>query len=383
MKDSFSMFRLPALLLVLCSLALPTQSQTQTQTQRSTSSSNWTWNQSDDGKKIEVKVENKVEFNEDYTDVSAIPDEGALRIHDSRGAQTFRLVVTRGANGELKREYSVDGRTQPFDDRGKQWLREVLLKAVREGGLDAKNRVRRILKRSGTRGLIEEMGYVKGDYVRRIYFEEFLQVPGLSDADLKSALRNASTTIDGDYERAQLLLQVGTVFLGKRELIPDYFEAVNRFKSAYEHHRVLSGALKRDDLSREALSALVLSAAKIDSDYEKATFLIKAASRYQADEVLRKDWLSALRTVGSDYEHHRVLSGALKAPELSNEALLSLVESAARMASDYEKASFLIEALGHYQPNARLRAAFVNTAKTINSEYERGRVQKRMDKQDF
>jgi hypothetical protein len=53
------------------------------------------------------------------------------------------------------------------------------------------------------------------------------------------------------------------------------------------------------------------------------------------------------------------------------------------MQSDYEKASFLIEALKHYRSDPRLRSAFVETAKTIGSEYERGRVQKQFDRTDF
>ena len=48
-----------------------------------------------------------------------------------------------------------------------------------------------------------------------------------------------------------------------------------------------------------------------------------------------------------------------------------------------EKASFLLEAMNHYRTDARLRSAFVDAAKTIGSEYERGRVRKRFDKADF
>jgi hypothetical protein len=345
--------------------------------------STWTWNNSDDGRKIEVKVENKVEFNDDYSDVSAIPDDGALRIHDSRGPRTFRLVITRGSAGDLRRDYSVDGQPRSFDAEGRAWLRGVLLQAVREGGLDARNRVERILKQRGPRGLIEEIAYLKGDYVRRIYFEGLLQAPGVGHQDLKSALRNASTSLGSDYERAQMLLQVGRVFLINKDLVPDYFEAVSKIKSSYEHGRVLAGALKRDELSKEALAAIAQSAAKIDSDYEKASLLIKGAELYQGDLSSRMEWLHAVRTIGSDYEHHRALSGALKPNVISIEALSDLVRSAARMKSDYEKASFLIEAMNHYRGDAQLRAAFLETARTIGSEYERGRVQKRFDKADF
>jgi len=351
--------------------------------QQKSGRSTWTWNDSDDGKKIEVKVENKVDFNDDYSDVSAIDSDGAFRIYDSRGPRTYRLVVTRGAGAELRRDYSVDGQNRSFDAEGQAWLRRVLLQAVREGGLDARTRVERILKQRGTRGLIGEITYLKGDYVRRIYFEALLQAPGVSTQDLKSALRNASTTIKSDYERSQLLLQVAKVFLANNDLVPEYFEAASRIGTAYEHARALTGALARDDLSKQALAELAQSAAAIDSDYEKATLLIKAAVRYQTDLTLRTEWLHAVRTVGSDYEHHRTLSGALKANELSAEALSGLVESSARIQSDYEKASFLLEAMNHYRTDPRLRSAFVDAAKTIGSEYERGRVQKRFDRADF
>jgi hypothetical protein len=363
-------------LLILAALLLTASAQSQEKAARNT----WKWNNSENGRRIEVTIENKVEFNDDYSDVAAIPGDGALRIYDSRGSRAIRLAITRGSTGELRRDYSIDGQTRSFDAEGQTWLRAVLMQAVREGGLDASDRAARILKQQGTRGLVEEIGYLKGDYVRRIYFAVLLSAPRVSPQDLESALRNASNTIKGDYERAQLLLQVANVFLVNQNLLPAYFDAVNKIAAPYEHARVLGGALKREALSKEALSAIAQSAATVDSDYEKANVLVMGAERYQASLSLRMDWLHAARTIASDHEHHRALSGALKPSEISVEALSDLVQSAARIQSDYEKASFLIEALGHYRSDARLRAAFLETARTIGSEYERGRVQKRLEK---
>ena len=346
-------------------------------------STNWVWSNSDGGRKIEVRIEDKVQFNEDYSDVAEISSGGALRIYDSRGPRSFRLVITRRTTGELSRDFSIDGQTRSFDAEGREWLRALLLSAVREGGLDAANRAARILKEKGTRGLIDEIAYLKGDYVRRYYFAALLTAPGVSNPELERALRNAANTIKGDFERARLLEQVANVFLVNRNLLPVYFETADKITTAFEHARVLSAALKRDDLSKEALSAVAQSAATIDSDFEKANLLIKGAERYQGSLSLRMDWLHAVRTIGSDYEHHRALSGALKPSEISIEALSDLVQSASRIQSDFEKASFLIEAMSHYRADARLRAAFLETARTIGSEYERGRVQKRFEKADF
>jgi hypothetical protein len=274
--------------------------------QSSASHNNWTWVHSDDDKKIEVKVEGKVEFNDDYSDVASIPADGALRIHDSRYADTVRLSVTRGANGELLRNYTVNGARRDFDARAQTWLRDVLLLAARQGGLDAQERVRRILARRGTRGVVEEISHIEGDYARRIYFDEFLKVSSLGDGDLSDAMRNAGRTIKSDYERAQLLLHVGGVFLAKRELLPAYFDTLNMIGSDYEHRRVLSGALKLTALSRDALASMADSAARIGSDYEKATFLLEGMSRYQPDVKLMESFHAALRTIGSDYERGRV-----------------------------------------------------------------------------
>ena len=53
------------------------------------------------------------------------------------------------------------------------------------------------------------------------------------------------------------------------------------------------------------LIAIAQSAASIESDYEKASLLIKEPN------VIRRSlgahgWLHAVRTIGSDYEHHRI-----------------------------------------------------------------------------
>ena len=117
----------------------------------------------------------------------------------------------------------------------------------------------------------------------------------------------------------------------------------------------------------------------MSSDYEKATFLIESAPRLaNGDARLRAAFFDALRTVGSDYEHHRVLSAVIKSPSLSREALMDVAASAARIGSDYEKATFLVEAASRYQTDDGLRAAFVSAMRTIGSDYERGRVETRL-----
>ncbi len=273
----------------------------------------WTWSRTDDGMKIEVKVEGKVEFLDDYSDVQQISDDGAFRIRDERSsAVAKRYVVTLGADGQLRRSYTVNGEARAFDAGAREWLRGVLLLATRQGGLDARTRVRRILQRSGSKGLIEEISHIEGDYARRIYFEELLKVESLDNAALTSAMRGASGQISSDYERAQLLLHVADIYLSKSELLPVYFEAADRIASDYEHRRVLSAALKKNKLGQEVLLKMLKSSSVIKSDYEKATFLIEAAQLFAGETRLRSAFLEVVETISSDHERGRVLSNLVK-----------------------------------------------------------------------
>lgn len=280
--------------------------------QQSQERSAWTWNDTDERLKMEVKVEGKVEFKDDYSDVQEIFDDGALRVHEERPGAAKRYVVTRGADGQLRRSLTVNGEVRAFDAEAREWLRGMLLVATRQGGLDAGTRVRRILQRSGTKGLIEEISHIEGDYARRIYFEELLKVEGLDAEALTSAMRGASRLISSDYERAQLLLHIADIYLNRSELLPIYFEAADRIISDYEHRRVLSAALKKNKLGQESLLKMLKSSSVIKSDYEKATFLIEAAQLFAGETRLRQAFLEVVETINSDHERGRVLSTLAK-----------------------------------------------------------------------
>lgn len=302
-----------ALALGLCAAASGFAQESKRETTRSAveekkseTNSRFSWVHSDDGRGIKVTVENKVVFADDYSYMRDIPADGRLIIEDTRGnGPDRRYRVERGASGELRRTYRVNGAERAFDQEGREWLRRTLLEAVRQGGLEARPRAQRILRDGGARALAEELTHVRGDYVRRIYFEELLGAPGLDERTLADALRNASN-ISSDYERAQLLVRVAGNFLPKDRLVPVYFEAVGRIGSDYERRRVLSNALRREGLSAGALVAAIRAAAGISSDYEKATVLIQAARLNPTDARVREAFAAAVRTISSDYERGRV-----------------------------------------------------------------------------
>jgi hypothetical protein len=69
-----------------------------------------------------------------------------------------------------------------------------------------------------------------------------------------------------------------------------------------------------------------------------------------------------------------VLTELIRNRNPSAEVLSYMLNSAATISSDYEKASFLLEVSNTYTGDARLKEAFLKVVETIKSDYERGRV---------
>lgn len=332
------------------------------------------WERSDDGLKMRVEIQGKAEFTEDYTDIHDVSEDGYVRIEEDRHGQSRRYEVRRSTNGQLQRIYYLNGEARPLDQEARNWLRKIVLDAVRQSGFDADKRVQTIMRQRGVSGVLEEIALITGDYAKRIYFQALIKSGNLNAAALQNMLREAARQISSDYEQAQLLIGVAEVLTGKEAAMPAFFEATATIKSDYEHKRVLTALLKNNTPSHEVLVQIAKSAASISSDYEKASVLKSVAAVYLDDRELRTVFFQTVETIKSDYEHHGVLSALLKNSKLNEEVLSGMLNSATRISSDYEKATFLLEASNAYAGDARLRDAFLKAVETIKSEYERGRV---------
>ena len=130
----------------------------------------WTWHHNDDAEKLQVTIRGKVEFNDDYSDISTISDDGDIRIKHDRHGVVRKFEASPDA-GSIKRVYSINGQASPLDGDAQKWLAETLYKTVRLGGYDTKAHVRKILKQRGPRGVLDEIAQLESDYVKRIYFD--------------------------------------------------------------------------------------------------------------------------------------------------------------------------------------------------------------------
>jgi hypothetical protein len=362
------------LVLSVASFVLPNSRGTRAQKPKDETRSTTTWEQSDDGLKMRVEIRGKAEFTDDYTDIRDVSEGGFVRIEEDRNGQSRRYEVRRGTNGDLRRNYYLNGDVHPLDQEARNWLAKIVLSAVRQSGIDADKRVQTIMRQRGLSGVLDEIALIRSDYAKGIYFKTLIKNGNLNAAALQSVLRQAARQISSDYEQAQLLIGVAPVLTGKEGALTAFFEATATIKSDYEHKRVLTALLKDSTPSHAVLIQIAKSAATMSSDYEKANVLKSVAAVYLDDRVLRTVFFETVATIESDYEHRGVLSALLKDSKPSEEVLSGMLNSVSRMSSDYEKATFLMEASRVYAGDARVKESFLKAVESIKSDYERGRV---------
>lgn len=272
----------------------------------------WEHRSDDDDAEITL-VSKNVEFNDDYTDIERITDDGYFRLTEKRDGRVRRLEVTPvGGGGELKRAYSENGAARTFDADARRWLGKLLSESVAGSGYDAEGRVERIYRRGGANAVLAEIARLKSDYARRVYSTLLVERGNLNGAQLAKLLDESARKISSDYEKATLLVHVLKNDLGDPAVRSAFFDAANTLSSDYERGRVLAVLLKRSDLSAETLLAALKSVRGMSSDFEKANVLIRAADAGAANQSVRNAIVEAAHALSSDYERGRVLTAVTK-----------------------------------------------------------------------
>ncbi len=329
---------------------------------------------SDGRNKIRVKMDGEVEFTDDDRAIKSISRHGYFAIWEKRGSKRRELDVEPDRNGVLNYGYYVNGKSQDFDDYAREWLADVLVKMIREAGINAASRARRIYEQDGVDGVLTEISQIDSDYVKRKYFDALLDFDELSDDEYSTMLGQIERELDSDYEKAQLLVDMADRVNQNKNLIRDYVDVVQTIDSDYETRRILSAMYMGDDADDDIVLAVLEIASRMDSDYEKAELLIDMAPYCRGRGDMQAAYVQAILNLDSDYETRRVLSALSLDEDADPEIIMAVLKIAGQIDSDYEKAELLIELAPNCRDNPQLQAEYVNSIIDLDSDYETRRV---------
>ena len=294
--------------------------------------------------RVEVRTSGEVEINDEGDWVTGLSSGGRVVVEEE-GRGPERRVEFRPAAEGVRALYFVDGRERPLDAEGRSWARRLLGDAVRESGLGARRRVERIRARRGVGGVLDEIGRIRGDTGKRMYFAALFAGAPLRDDEFARAMREVARIGSSTDKRlvlvsaadaapdgarlAALLQAAGTLDSGvetrlvlnrvaARSTLADagsraaFFAAVDRVDSDVEKRLMLVPLLRRSDVSRAVLLSTFRSVRGIDSDVEKRLVLTQVPAARLRDDELSRGFMDAARTIGSDVERSLVLRHAAR-----------------------------------------------------------------------
>jgi beta-lactamase regulating signal transducer with metallopeptidase domain len=156
--------------------------------------------------------------------------------------------------------------------------------------------------------------------------------------------------------------------------VPAVLAEIELMQGDYARRLYYRELLKQAKVTPAELSKLMGRASEtIKSDYELASLVASATAQAKGNEAALVAVVDATKTIESDYEMRRALTAAMADP-VTPKIASSVLTSAGTIASDYERATLLIELAKKGGLTSATKAPFFELVKTIRSSHEQGRV---------
>jgi len=224
---------------------------------------------------------------------------------------------------------------------------------------------------------------IDSDYQLRSTLSEVLMQPefepALLDPSFLDTVLDAAGTISSDHEQAELLIEVARRLPEGAELPASYARALESVGADYEQTRVLEAAVVRRTPSAAEAESLLATATAISSDSVLAELLAQFARAYPPERPLPASFFTAAATIDSDYSLRQTLAAVVDHRRLDPALAAEVLGLALSISSDHELSTFLEELIEAYPRSAALPAAFAEALETIDSRYEREKLEQALE----
>lgn len=290
----------------------------------------------DAGNVLRFELRGDVVFTDDESDVASLGTRGAMTLERRMDdGSTRRFDIEAGKDGQLVRRYRVDDEDRPFDAAARAWLATELPVVLRETGLNAEKRGKRILERGGVDALLAEIALTRKDHATRRYLEVLFANVSLDDLQQQRAL-DATTAIESDFEQ----------------------------------RHALQAMLAAQTLGSDRQAQLLQVARDIDSAFERAELLMAMAVRHAPTAATRPAWQETLAGIGSDFELRRTLEAMVDAAPGAATSTLVLDVAAEEIGSDFELRQLLEKTVAEARHDGAVRTAWLAGLAEISSDFE-------------
>ena len=187
---------------------------------------------------LKVEFEGDLEWLDDDSGIKSMTRGSFLEIEEKMPSERHRLRVEGASGDELVYTYRRNGKRRAFDEEAQEWFAEVLPTFIRESGLGAESRTKRILDTDGVDGVLDEADLINSPGVKSLYLLYLFDFAELNARETTRAAQIASG-ISSPGDKSRFLKATAKAFLMHDEATEDYFQAVRSISSPGDKTRVL------------------------------------------------------------------------------------------------------------------------------------------------
>lgn len=321
---------------------------------------------------LEITARGEVELTDNDLDIKRISPNGYVLIKE-RNWMTYRSVrFTATPDGKIERVYTVQGREYEFDEEAISWFSTIMMDAVRETGLGAKFRIKRILEQKGVRAAIREIEYVGNNAAKQMYFETILSQPNLTSEELQLAVETIAREISSSSRLGNLLIATAKNFTEDAALTESLIRAVREISSSSKQSAVLIEIAETRKLNNSAAMAMAEAIQSVSSSSAQGTALKALAKKCAPDYEVVRSYVDAVRSVSSSSVQGVALKAILKKNDLDDDAFIAILECTEQISSSSVQGDVLEDAAAVCPANDKVLSAYLNTVSYISSSSVQG-----------
>ena len=324
--------------------------------------SNW------NAENIKISSHGEIKFNNNYTDIIAISDDGYLKISMVSFGMRRKLYF-RSSNDKLDRLYYEGHKQVKFEPKGREWMEEVLPQVVRNSGLDLENRVNKVYRKGGVNAFLSELEETDSDYFKSRMVHFLLDNNELKKKEKEKLLKEFPACIDSDYELSQIFKKHNSAFIGDNLLSKEFFNSLNQVSSDYELSQILSSVYKNNNLNDSSFEFFISAMNTIGSDHEKSNLIKLAISKGKNSGIKLDLILNNLKGIGSDYEKGVIINTVINEELFNAENIDKIIELSTEVSSDYESTQIMKKMLKHDMITTENKDQFKEMMNSLSSEY--------------
>ncbi|TDS15944.1 hypothetical protein [Sphingobacterium paludis] len=328
-----------------------------------------TWEASDDNGKTKLIVKGEVSMSDDDERIVSIAKNGAINFEQKLN----KLQVTPGDNGKLI--YRVNKREKAMLDADDKKLLQNAIHMMISRGINAEARTKRLYAKSGTRGVLQELPKLHGDYARQKYLSTLLTL-GISTTEMTNILKASGQYLTSDYYNAELLADVMKTYLLEEETSTAYLAIVRNMKSDYYQHSTLQKLMK-NELTSEQMTSVVGIIKTMKSDYYQSQVYNDLLKQASFGGAAFEEAIALVFGMKSDYYKTEIVKNLIKR-ELTDADWTSLLSYANKIGSDYYQSELILNIADKMPDKEVLKKGLLEAAKTIKSEYYYGKVMRKI-----